>query len=184
MLLKKPERDGGEELKKVFNLQELTCELKIEPEQLYAICDTYRGSLRISTLELTSIVANYIFINMGGTEKTSPEAVMGFMYLLLRTDNFNFHTIAKDIKTSLSSDNTFKYLSDNKVPVPKEFLVKMKNIIGLWLYEKLASRYTLLEEYDWPEEQIELFNQEVTSKTAAYVQGEGAIKNLNNLFEI
>ena len=178
MLKKAPAKEGGELLAQLFNLGELDCTLTILPEQLYNICDSNRGNLSMTRLELTGIVSNYIFLNMGGNSETAPECVMSFMYILLATDNFNYKKICSDILTAISTDNTFKYLHDNEITPPAEFLEKLYNACGQWMYEVLMCRYQLAEESRWPEDKLKEFMDTITAKTSYYVQGEGGLNDL------
>lgn len=180
MLKKVPDRSGDEPIKDLFNLGELDMTLTILPEQIYNICDTNRGTLSITKLEMLGIISNYLFINMGGSKDTAPETVMAFMYLLVGTNKFNYNQITSDLLTAVSADNAFKYLYDNDIKPPAEFLEKIFNTAGEWLYRVLMDRYQLEEEKGWPEDKVQEFLNTITSKTTAYVRGEGGLNNLLN----
>jgi len=95
-------------------------------EQIQALLDEFIYMERVPEMALVSELANYIYINMGGTSKTPTKEVMAISYLMFASPNLRFKDMFKSVTTGIHFSTILAYLKDSDLAVATQYLVAVR----------------------------------------------------------
>jgi len=152
-------------------------------EQIQALLDEFIYMERIPEMALVSELANYIYINMGGTSKTPTKEVMAISYLMFASPNLRFKDMFKSVTTGIHFSTILAYLKDSDLAVATQYLVAVRNVINSdSIYDIVLDKFpnSPVIKGMTEEEYIEWIDS-VTLNTADYIKGVIATRNAFNI---
>ena len=115
----------------IFNLDSFNRELKLTIDQTNHILDTFSGEMGIVDTRLKTMLAEALFVNMGGDENTSARETMSFMYVLLATENFRFKEFNSCMLNAIQIESTFRYAEELQEVVPAQCVQALLDTVDL-----------------------------------------------------